>query len=121
MLKQTDPSGHYDFFCVYVFLDKNKIDHPNRFITPINNTIPPITTEAQNISTKSYTGTSSLRYLAIDIVCHVLDEQFKDSSIVFRPNILKLQEVLERFIPAEYDEADEYTIMWNSYRLGVKN
>jgi len=121
ILGKTDEYGHHDFYWVYVFLDDNKVDHPERFIEPVNNTIPAITAEVQRVLNKSFLYTGDLRILNVDGVCRVLDEQFKDSSSVFQPNMLKLQEALDA-PPLEQPDTDkDFIELRNTYRLAVKN
>lgn len=113
--------GYLDFYWVYVFLDDNKVDHPDRFVEPVNNTIPPLTAEVQQVLKKSFLYTGDLVYLNIDVVCHVLDEQFKDSSIVFRPNMLKLQEALDAPLLEKPDTDPDFIELRNKYRFAIKN
>ncbi|MBK7408102.1 MAG: hypothetical protein IPJ40_08580 [Saprospirales bacterium] len=119
ILRQKNPYVNYR---VYAFLDYNKIEHPERFTEPINNNIPILTSRIQE--TINDPNNYDLEYLNIDVFCRVLDAQFKDSSAVFRPNILKLHEALET--PpvernAKIDTKQAFVEMRNKYRLAVKN
>jgi hypothetical protein len=121
LLEHDDEYGHHYFKFVYIFLDKNKVEHPDRFIAPINTSIATITAEVQRVLEKSFLYSPDLSVLNIDIMCRVLDEQFKDSSNVFRPNMLKLQEALDA-PPLERPDTDpDFTTLRNTYRTAVKN
>lgn len=121
ILEQTGEYGHHDFYWAYVFMDDNIVEHTERFIEPVNNTIPAIAAEVQRILKKSFLYTGDLNTLNIDGVCRVLDEQFKDSSSVFRPNMLKLQEALETPLLEKHDADDEFVGLLNTYQVAVKN
>ena len=121
LLEHDDEYGHYRFQFVYVFLDDHKVDHPDRFIAPVNTSIATITAQVQRVLEKSFLYSPDLSILDIDIMCRVLDEQFKDSSNVFRPNMLKLQEALDK-PPLEKPDSDgDFTALRNNYRQAVKN
>jgi hypothetical protein len=123
ILEDNGEYSYYSYYWVYVFLNINKVDHPERFIKPINNTIPAITLGIQEILKKSFRETSSFTYLNVDALCRVLDTQFKDSSAAFRPNMLKLQTVIESpHVKREGDiDTPEFVKMRNKYQLAVKN
>lgn len=121
LIKILEKKSHYDFYWVYVFLDSNKIEHPERFIEPINKTIPVITSEIQEILKKSFLYKPDLEILPIDGICRVLDDQFKGSSTVFRPNILKLREALETPPLEQSGTNQEFVEILKIYRLAVKN
>jgi hypothetical protein len=123
ILEDNGEYSYYSFYWVYVFLNINKVDHPERFIKPINNTIPAITLGIQEILKKSFRETSSFTYLNVDALCRVLDTQFKDSSAAFRPNMLKLQSVIESPHVKRGGDIDtpEFVKMRNKYQLAVKN
>jgi hypothetical protein len=121
ILEKNGPYGYYDFYWVYVFFFFFKIEHPERFIEPINNTIPAITTELQEVLKKSFRYEGDLTFLNTGVVCRVLDKQFKDSSKVFRPNILKLQEALETSSLQRPDDRQEFIEQLNTYQLAVKD
>jgi len=121
LLEHDDEYGHHYFRFVYIFLDDNKVDHPDRFIAPVNTSIATIAAEVQRVLNKSFLYSPDLSVLNIDIMCRVMDEQFKDSSNVFRPNMLKLQEALDA-PPLERPDTDpDFTALRNTYRTAVKN
>ncbi len=118
MLQQNNP---YDIYWVYAFLDGNQIEHPEQFVTPVNNSIPSLTSKIQESIQDPYKD--NLAYLNVEVLCRVLDVQFKDSSAVFRPNILKLQGVLETPPAARTGDIDaqKFVETLDQYRLAVKN
>ena len=121
LLEHDDEYGHHYFRFVYIFLDDNKVEHPDRFIAPVNTSIATITAEVQRVLNKSFLYSPDLSVLNIDIMCRVLDEQFKDSSSVFRPNMLKLQEALDKPPLEKPDSDNDFTALRNNYRMAVKN
>ena len=121
ILGKTGEYGHHDFYWVYVFMADNKVDHPDRFIEPINNTIPAITAEVKRVLQKSFLYTGDLSVLNIDGVCRVLDEQFKDSSSVFRPNMMALQEALNTPPLQQTDIDPNFIEMLDKDKLAVSN
>ena len=119
ILGKTGEYGHHDFHWVYVFLDNYKVDHPDRFIQPVNNTLPAITAEVGRVRQKSFLYTGDLLVLNIDCVCRVLDEQFKESSAVFRPNMLNLKEALELPYAQDSTMTEDFATMLNTYKVSV--
>lgn len=119
ILGKTGEYGHHDFRWVYVFLDNYKVDHPDRFIEPVNNTIPAITAEVGRVRQKSFLYTGDLLVLNIDCVCRVLDEQFKDSSAVFRPNMLNLKEALDVPYAQDSTMSEDFATLLNTYKASV--
>ena len=99
-LSRNDGYGHYDFDKVYMFMDQNTVEHPDRFVESVNTSLLSISTEIQHVLTKSFLYSGDLSILHIDLVCKVLEEQFQNHSDVFRPNMLKLQEALH--MPPSY-------------------
>ena len=99
----------------------NKVENPDRFIVPINNTLPAIAAEVQRVLQKSFLYTGDLSILNIDVVCRVLEEQFKDNSSAFQTNMLKLQEALETPLVQQSDIDQDFVDLLNRDRLAVKN
>lgn len=104
---------------VYAFWDENKTEHPERFIEPIIKSFSTITADTHEGIVNPYKG----GMFNVEILLRVLDEQFKDSIAVFKPHILKLQEVMAT-PPAEsrvYDDKEQVNKELYKYRLEVKN
>ncbi|MBK6825159.1 MAG: hypothetical protein IPG87_20120 [Saprospiraceae bacterium] len=110
-----------DVYWGYAFLDGNKIDHPADFIQPLKKSLPLMADGLQ----KSLSDPNSLYigYIQIETVCRVLETQFKDSSDLFLPDMLRLQEILNKTPPERTSKQDKqyFDESLNSYRLAVKN
>ena len=106
---------------VYGFLDAYKIEHPEKFILPIKNSITWVTSVTQkSIKDPDNLGLGTTNIKAL---CRVLEAQFKDSAAEFRPSLLTLQQVLD-IMPAKRSDT-KYTqgfdeILQKS-RIAVKN
>jgi hypothetical protein len=121
LIQILEQNGYTDIYWVYAFLEGNKVEHPERFIEPIKTSIVVLTSEIQE--TMKDPNKNNLGYINIDDLCHVLDDQFRDSHDVFRPSMLKLQEALEA-IPAtrQGDGVEQhFGDTLNEYRTYVKN
>ena len=111
--------GGSSCYRVYAFLDDNKTGHPKRFIEPIIKSFSTITADTQEGIVNPY----KRGMFNVEILLRVLDEQFKDSIAVFKPHILKLQEVMET-PPAKsrvYDDVEQVNKELYKYRESVKN
>jgi hypothetical protein len=109
-----------DVYWGYAFLDGNKIDHPADFIQPLKKSLPLMADGLQ----KSLSDPNGLYigYIQIETVCRVLETQFKDSSALFLPDMLRLQEILNKTPPERVSRQDKqyFDESLNSYRLAVK-
>lgn len=120
ILSRTDEYGPYGYYRVYDFMDQNKVEHPEKFVAPINNTLPVISLHVQGAMAKSFLYTGDLSILHIDEVCRVMDQQFKDSRSVFTPNMLKLKEALETS-PANPEEmSPDFAALLKQYQDAVQ-
>ena len=104
---------------VFDFWKDNKIEHPERFLQPINNALSKIISEFQEAIVNPYNAGLPID---IEVMCRVFDQQFKDSYAVFKPNMLRLQEVLAK-TPAkrEIGDSEEFNNKLNIYRLALNN
>ena len=106
---------------MYGFLDSFQIEHPEKFIQPIKNSINWVTSVTQ----KSLKDPDDLSLGSTNIValCRILEAQFKENAAEFRPSLLTLQQVLET-TPAKRRDT-KYTEGFNEIlqksRLAVKN
>lgn len=82
---------------VYGFLDLNKLDHPEKFIQPIQYSLKVLSNRIRKSVEDAYN--LELGLTDVDAVCRVLDAQFKDKASEFRPAMLNLQQALERPAP----------------------
>jgi hypothetical protein len=109
------------FWGVYTYLDGNNLEHPEQFVEPIHKSISAfvyhISTTIQKPDNSSVIERDEeyFREFNIERLCRVLEKHFKDSSAVFRPNMLKLQQALET------EPLDRFANTRNKYRLAVKN
>ena len=106
-------------YSVFDFLDENKVEHPERFIEPIVKSFSTMTADMHEGIVSPYKGG------AFDVgpLLRVLEGQFSGSIEVFKPHILKLQEVMET-PPAKnrvYDDAEQCNETLYKYREDVKN
>lgn len=113
ILERSTPYG------VYNFLVENKIEHPERFIEPIIKSFSTIIADMHEDLINPYKN----RIFKVGILLKVLDEQFNDNIAVFKPHILKLQEVMET-PPAKsraYGDVKEFNETLYKYREEIKN
>ncbi len=113
VLEGGNPYGVFDF------LDENKVEHPERFIEPIVKSFSRMIADMQEGIESSYQGG------AFDVgpLLRVLEGQFNGSIEVFKPYILKLQEVMET-PPAKnrvYGDTSQCNEALYKYREEVKN
>lgn len=119
-LDRTDEYGHYDYYWAYMFMDQNKLPNPDRFIDPVNRTIPAISAAVKRALEKSFLYTGDLTLLNIDVVCRVLEAQFNDSSHVFRPHMLELLQALEAPPVNTSEMSEDFHQLLSSYTTAVK-
>lgn len=119
-LQRSDGYGHYDFHWVYNFLDQYSAEHPDRFVDPINSSLQSITKATEMALAKSFVYSGDLTLLQIDVVCRVLDHQFKGSSQVFRPNMLRLQKALDTPPIEPSQNTPEFIEMIRPYQMVVR-
>ncbi|CAN5774892.1 hypothetical protein BH10BAC3_BH10BAC3_05200 [soil metagenome] len=119
ILEQENP---WFFNWLYSFLGENKIEHPERFIEPINNSITRLASTLQYEALGNpWKGEGTYLLLNAEPLFNLLDKQFNDSSAVFKPNILKLQETMN-IQPAKRDgDKARFDEALNKYRLTIKN
>lgn len=113
ILETGSPYGVFDF------LDENKVEHPERFTEPIVKSFTTMTADMHEGIVNPYKGG------AFDVgpLLRVLEGQFNGSIEVFKPHMLKLQEVMET-PPSKsrvYDDPAKCDETLNTYREEVKN
>ncbi len=91
---------------VFAFIDGNSLEHPEQFVEPINRNLLRFANELKDRLRDD---------IDVELLCRVLDERFKDSSALFRPNMLQLQKALE-VEPRSYKRES-----FDKYRIAVKN
>ncbi|MFM9951121.1 MAG: hypothetical protein ACKV1O_24515 [Saprospiraceae bacterium] len=117
----SELNGNNRYYGVYAYLDGNKVEHPEQFIEPIKNNIAEFAFEigstiqppefGQNNRDEDFFRNS----IDVERLCRVLEEHFKDSSTVFRPNMIEVQKALEK------EPLNRYVEIRNKYRIAVKN
>lgn len=109
----------YSYY-VYAFLDGNSVEHPEKFIEPIQYSLKVFAARAKSDLEDPYKR--ELWSLNLESFCRALESQFKGHAQEFKPGMLKLQQVLA----VEYPEraGEEYRKSYNkrvkAYRLEVK-
>lgn len=104
---------------VFEFLEGNKVEHPERFIEPIVKSFARMTADMHEGIVNPYKGG------AFDVgpLLRVLEGQFKDSIAIFKPHVLKLQEVMDTppVKSRAYDDVEQCNAALNKYREEVKD
>lgn len=105
-------------YSVFNFLDDNKVEHPDRFIEPITKGLSVIIEDMGENIVNPYKGIND-----IEVLLRVLEGQFKGGIAVFKPHILKLQEVME-MPPAKnrvHDDTEQTNLTLYKNREEVKS
>ena len=113
ILETGSPYGVFDF------LMENKVKHPDRFTEPIVKSFSRMTADMHEGIVNPYKGG------AFDVgpLLSVLEGQFLESLEIFRPHVIKLQEVMET-PPAQsrvYDDVAQINEVLLAYREEIKN
>ncbi len=88
--------SNWDYTRVYAYLENNKVEHPELFIEPLNHTISRVASELEFRLQSFSAEYDNLELLNVDGLCNILDTQFKVYKNEFRPNMLKIQEQLNK-------------------------
>lgn len=101
LIELLENKNHYAQ--AYTFLDGNKVEHPEKFLKPLNNSILLMADEIQ----KSITDSNNLQdwhfeHLGIERLFRAIDEQFSNKGIDFRPAVVKLHEALNTTPPERF-------------------
>ncbi|MBL7803463.1 MAG: hypothetical protein JNL02_06990 [Saprospiraceae bacterium] len=106
---------------VYPFLYVNKVEHPEKFIQAIQYSLQVLAIRAEKDLADPYA--LELGALDIELICLLLDEQFKNYAKEFRPGMLKLQAALATDAPerANTEHRKSYVKTLKKCRLAVKN
>lgn len=87
----------------YTFIDGNKVDHPNLFLTPINNSIQRLANEIKGrIKDSNNLQDWHFDHFSIDRLLRAIDDQFSNQGMDFRPAVLKLQAALHTTPPERF-------------------
>lgn len=93
----------YFYHNVYAFIDGNEVEHPEKFLKPLNQNILWIADDIR----KSIKDSNNLQnwhfeHFGIDRLLRAIDEQFLNKGVDFRPAVLKLQEALTTTPPEQF-------------------
>jgi hypothetical protein len=87
----------------YTFLDGNKVEHPEKFLEPMNRSILRMADEIhKHIKDANDLQNWHFEYFRIDRLLRAIDEQFLNKGVDFRPAVLKLQEALNTTPPERF-------------------
>lgn len=104
-----------DYRRVIAYLEQNKVENPEMFVVPLNNSIFKISEELKYKLQSFGSENGFLALLNVDGLCGVLDGQFKPFKEDFRPNMLKIQAELEK------EPKPDFLPIRNKYRTAVQN
>ncbi|MFC5412518.1 hypothetical protein ACFPMF_24550 [Larkinella bovis] len=97
---------------VYYFLDGNPVPHPDRFTTPLNESIDWLSASIEaDIKNSNNLQSWSFDSYGIDRLLRTIDAQFGHQGVDFYPQVLRLKQALhttppERFKGVAFDAAD---------------
>ncbi|MBK8449504.1 MAG: hypothetical protein IPO78_06450 [Saprospiraceae bacterium] len=108
-------------YFVYAFLDGNKMEHPEKFIQPIQSSLKVLNIRVGKSLDDPYN--LELGVSDIELVCRVLEEQFKNYAKEFKPAMIKIQETLDIIPPERKNEQHKksYIETHHKYKLAVNN
>lgn len=113
VLDRYESDGDYRW--VIIYLEDNKVEHPERFVEPLNRIVNRIAIEFQYRLQSFSDENGFLETLNVDGMCRVLDTQFKAYKADFRPNMMKLYSELEK------EPKPDFLAIRNKYKAVVKN
>jgi hypothetical protein len=87
---------------VYTFMDGNKVEHPEKFLQPLNQRILWMANDIRK-QIKAGNNLQDWHFDALGIECllYAIDEQFANKGMDFRPAVLTLQEALQTSSPKQ--------------------
>jgi hypothetical protein len=96
-------NNDYYYHHVYTFIDGNKVEHPEKFLKPLNQSILWMANDIR----KSIKDSNNLQdwhfeHFGIERLFRAIDEQFLNKGMDFRPAVLKLQEALKTTPPERF-------------------
>lgn len=110
----------YDNCLIYSFLVDNPVVDKDAFALSINKSIPVLAARYEEVIQNEFSRYSySVESLNTDVLCKLLETRFKDYSTTFRPNLVKLNETLEKPLAGTSDETRAYSDTLNNYRLCI--
>lgn len=89
----------------YTFLDGNKVEHPEKFLEPLNRSILHTADVVHNLIHDANNLQSwHFEPYNIDRLLRAIDEQFLNKGMDFRPAVVKLQEALKTTPPERFKD-----------------
>ncbi|GAB3913631.1 hypothetical protein GCM10028803_58030 [Larkinella knui] len=90
---------------VYYFLDGNAVEHPEQFVTPLNQSIGQLSARIRaDIQDSNNLQHWSFDMYGIDQLLRALDQQFLNQGVDFYPSIVKLQQALNTPKPERFKD-----------------
>ena len=90
---------------VYSFIDGNKVEHPEKFLEPLNRSILRLANEIHNrIKHTNNLQDWHFEHFGIERLFRALEEQFLNKGMDFRPAVLKLQKALQTTPPERFKD-----------------
>ena len=123
LIKVLEDNNQFVFMAVYDFLDINKIEHPERFIAPINLNLDKINFLIEGVTRASWKEVADMEEIKIEPIYRVMRKYFKGNREPFRKSMLAILKTLES--PNKRnggdDETKQFIICLNKYKLDVQN
>lgn len=96
-------ANDYYYHHAYTFLDGNKVEHPEKFLKPLNQSILWLANDIQ----KSIKDSNNLQdwhfeHFGIERLFRAIYEQFLNKGMDFRPAVLTLQDALKTTPPEQF-------------------
>lgn len=113
VLDRYESDGDYRW--VILYLEENKLEHPERFVEPLNRIVNRIAIEFQYRLQSFSDENGFLETLYVDKLCRALDTQFKAYHADFRPGMEQLYSELEQ------EPKPEFLAIRNKYKAVVKS
>jgi hypothetical protein len=87
----------------YTFLDGNKVEHPEKFLDPLNHSILRLAVEVRkDIKEANNLQDWYFDHFGIERLLRAIDEQFADKGLDFRPAVVQLQQALQTPPPERF-------------------
>ena len=88
---------------VYTFIDGNEVEHPEKFLEPLNCSILRLADEIRKrIKNSNNLQDWHFEHFGIERLFRAIDEQFLNKGVDFRPAVYKLQEALKTTPPERF-------------------
>lgn len=90
---------------VYTFIDGNKVEHPEKFLEPLNRSILRLADDIhKRIKDSNNLQDWHFEHFGIERLFRAIDEQFLNKGMDFRPAVLKLQKALQTTPPERFKD-----------------